>query len=140
MTCASYLGNDISSNLLWGSHIDRVVNSTNKTLRFVKRNIKTKMLHVRESAYNTLVKPQFVYAVAVSDPHNKDKIQQIQKVQQWTACLTTCNSDLRASILNMLRTSGWTSVEQRRADAQLCLFYKIVNNMVTVPFIDYQIH
>ena len=47
VTCARYLGVDISSNLSWGSHIDRIT-GTAHTLGFVKRNIKTKMPDVRE--------------------------------------------------------------------------------------------
>ena len=46
----NYLEVDISSNLSWGSNIDRVVNSASKTIGFVKRNIKTKMPGVREAA------------------------------------------------------------------------------------------
>ena len=37
----------------------------------------------------------------------------------------------------MLETLGWRILEQRRADSRLCLFYKIVNNMVAVPLPDY---
>ncbi|MEW8546483.1 MAG: reverse transcriptase family protein, partial [Candidatus Thiodiazotropha sp.] len=69
VTCAKYLGVDISSDLSWGSHIDRVTNSANRTLGFIKRNIKTKMPRVREMAYNTLVRPQLEYAAVVWDPH-----------------------------------------------------------------------
>ena len=58
VTCATYLGVDISSNLSWGSHIDRITGTANKTLGFIKRNIRTKMSGVREAAYTTLVRPQ----------------------------------------------------------------------------------
>ena len=48
VSCAKCLGVDVSSNLSLGSHIDRIAN---KTLGFVKRNIKTKMPAVRGSLY-----------------------------------------------------------------------------------------
>ena len=73
VTCARYLGMDVSSNLSWGSHIDRITGTAHKTLGFVKRNIKTKMSGVREAAYTTLVRPQLEYAAAIWDPHHKDK-------------------------------------------------------------------
>ena len=79
VTCAKYLWVDISSNLSWGSHIDRITGTAHKTLGFVKRNIKTKMSGVREAAYNTLVRPQLEYAAATWDPHHKDKTSQIEK-------------------------------------------------------------
>ena len=42
VSCAKYLGVDITSNLSWGSHVDRITNSANKTLSFIKRNVRTK--------------------------------------------------------------------------------------------------
>ena len=40
VTCARYFGVDDSSNLSWGSHIDRITDTAHETLGFVKRNIK----------------------------------------------------------------------------------------------------
>ena len=68
VTCARYLGVDISSNLSWGSHIDRITGTANRTLGFVRRDIKTKMSGLREAAYTTLVRPQLEYAAAIWDP------------------------------------------------------------------------
>ena len=81
-TCAMYLGVDISSNLSWGSHIDKITGTAHKTLGFVKRNIQTKLSGVREAAYTSLFRPQLEYAEAIWDPHHKDKISQIEKVQR----------------------------------------------------------
>ena len=58
VTCARYLGVDVSSTLSWNSHIDRVVNNANRTFGYIRRNIKCQNTDVRESAYNTLVRPQ----------------------------------------------------------------------------------
>ena len=41
--CARYLEVDVSSSLTWNSHIDRVIVNANRTLKFIRRNIKTKM-------------------------------------------------------------------------------------------------
>ena len=137
VSCAKYLVVNITSNLSWGSHMDRITNSANKTLGFIKRNVGTKMSGVREASYRTLVRPQLEYAVAIWDPHNKVKTEQIEKVQRRAAHWTTCNFDRMASFSAMLETLGWRTLEQRRADSLLCLFYKIVNNMVAVPLPDY---
>ena len=51
VSCAKCLGVGVTSNLSFGSHIDRIVRIANKTLGFVKRNIKTKMPAVRGSLY-----------------------------------------------------------------------------------------
>ena len=85
VTSARYLGVDISSGLSWNSHIDRITGNANSTLGFLKRNIKTKLPKVRETAYNTLVRPKLEYASPIWDPHLKDKISQIEKVQRRAA-------------------------------------------------------
>ena len=142
VTCAKYLGVDISCSLTWNSNIDRITGSANRTLGFVRRNIKTRMSKVRETAYNTLVRPQLEYASAVWDPHNKNRISQIEQVQRRAACWTVSNFDRKASVTKIVQDLGWRTLDQRRADARLCLFlrsymvwlqylYRIIYN--TVP-------
>ena len=70
----------------WNPHVDRITGNTNRTLGFVQQNIKTKMSNVRETAYNTLVRPQLKYTSAVWDPHTKVRTSQIEQVQQRAAC------------------------------------------------------
>ena len=137
VTCARYLGVDISSGLSWRSHIDRVTGSATKTLNFVRRNIKTKHPGVREMAYSTLVRPQLEYAAAVWDPHTKGKTQQVEKVQRRAARWVSGNYERLASVSDMIATLGWRSLEQRWADAGLCLFYKIIHGLVAVTLPDY---
>ena len=48
-----------------------------------------------------------------------------------------CNFDYRSSVTAMLQELGWRTLEQRQADARLCLFYKIVYGLVAVPLSDY---
>ena len=40
VTSARYLGVDISSGLSWNSHIDRITRNANRTLGYIRRNIK----------------------------------------------------------------------------------------------------
>ena len=107
VTSAKYLGVDISSTLSWNSHIDRVVGNANRSLGFIRRNIKTKMSKVRETAYNTLVRPQLEYASAVWDPHTKERITQIEKVQRRAARWTVNNFDQQASVTKIIQELGW---------------------------------
>ena len=100
VTCARYLGVDTRSNISWTSHIDPVVGNANRSLGYIRRNIKSKNQEVRESAYNTLVRPQLEYASAVWDPHTKDHISKIEMVQRRAARWTTSNFDRRASFCN----------------------------------------
>ena len=88
VTSARYLGVDISSNLIWNTHVDRITANANRSLGYIKRNIKTKSPQIREMAYQSLVRPQFEYASAVWDPHTNDKTQKVEMVQRhavrWT--------------------------------------------------------
>ena len=137
VTSARYLGVDISSGLSWNSHIDRITRNANSTLGFLKRNIKTKHPKVRETAYNTLVCPKLEYASPIWDTHTKDKISQIGTVQHRAARWTTSNYDYRSSVTSMIGNLGWQTLEQRRSDARLCLFYRIIIRLVAVPIPDY---
>ena len=127
-----YLGVDISNGLLWNSYIDRMPSKAISTLGFIKRNIKTKNVRVKETAYNTLVRPQLEYAGPIWDPHTKQKKIQLEKVQHRAVRWTTSNYDYWSSVTAMLQSVGWRILEQRRTDARLCLFYKIVYDLVAV--------
>ena len=137
VTCARYLGVDISSDLTWNSHVDRITGNANRTLGFIRRNIKTKMPRVRETAYNTLVRPQLEYASAVWDPSTDKLIRQIDQVQRRAARWTVNNFCRQASVTEIIENLGWRTLEQRRADARLCLFYKVVHGLVAVPLPDH---
>ena len=117
-----------------------ITGSANRTLGFVRRNIKTRMSKVRETAYNTLVRPQLEYASAVWDPHNKNRISQIEQVQRRAARWTVSNFDRKASVTKIVQDLGWRTLDQRRADARLCLFFKILHGLVAVPLPDYIQH
>ena len=88
-------------------------------------------------AYSTLVRPQLKYAAAVWDPHTKGKTKQVEKVQRRAARWVSGNYERLASVSDMIATLGWRSLEQRWADAGLCLFYKILHGLVAVTLPDY---
>ena len=50
---------------------------------------------------------------------------------------TVNNFEQKASVTEMVKNLGWRTLEQRRADAGLCLFYKVVHGLVAVPLPDY---
>ena len=137
VTSARYLGVDISGSLSWNPHVDRITGNANRTLGFVRRNIKTKMSKVRETAYNSLVRPQLEYASSVWDPHTKVRTSKIEQVKRKAARWTVSSYGWQASATQIVQDLGWRTLEQRRADARLCLFYKVVHGLVGVPLPDY---
>ena len=97
----------------------------------------SKQTKVRETAYNTFVRPQLEYAAHIWDPYTKEKTLQLEKIQRRAARWNSSNYDYRSSVTAMLGQLNWRSLEQRRAEACLCLFYKMVNGIVAEPLPDY---
>ena len=92
---------------------------------------------MRETAYNTLVRPQLEYAAPIWDPYTKEKTLQLEKIQRRAAHYTTSNYNYRSSVTSMLDQLSWRTLEQRQTDARLCLFYKMVHGIVAEPLPDY---
>ena len=101
---------DISSSLSWNPRVDRITGNANRTLGFVRRNIKTKMSKVREKAYNTLVRPQLEYASSVWDPNTKVRTSQLDQVQRRAARWTASNYDWQASATQIVQDLGCPSL------------------------------
>ena len=60
--------------------------------------------------------------------HNSDKVE---KVQRQAARFVKSRYSRYSSVSDML---GWPPLSQRRQDARLILFYKIINGLAQVPF------
>ena len=82
---AKYLGMNIGADLSWNSHISKITSTANRTLGFVKRNVKTKNKEIKTLAYNSLVRPQVEYASSVWSPYTKENIEKIEMVQRRAA-------------------------------------------------------
>ena len=67
---APYLVVTISSNLTWNHHIKTTAAKANKTLGFVKRNLKGASKKAKILAYQTLVQPKLEYCSTVWAPHH----------------------------------------------------------------------
>ena len=61
-------GVSIARDLNWNDHISSITAKANRTLGFVKRNVRTNNEKVKELAYKTLVRPQVEYASPVWSP------------------------------------------------------------------------
>ena len=65
VSSAKYLGVDISSDLSWDTHINRISKKANNTFGFLRRNIKIHPESLKSSAYKVLVRPQLEYCSTV---------------------------------------------------------------------------
>ena len=93
--------------------------------------------NVKQSAYNTLVRPHVEYASSAWNPHTRCNIDKIEAVQRQAARFTLNfyqygpDAGLTSKIADDLK---WLPLQHRRALTDLTNFYKIRNNLVNVGF------
>ena len=85
VSSAKYLGIDISSDLSWDTHINRISKKSNNTLRFLRRNIKIHSESLKSSAYKVLVRLQLEYCSTVWCPFTDSNISKLEAVQRRAA-------------------------------------------------------
>ena len=86
-----HLGVDISCNLNFKQHINRITENANKSRGFFKRNIRTKNPGVHEAAYQTLLRPQVEYASTTQSPYTNQDIKKAEMVQRMAISWTMKN-------------------------------------------------
>ena len=134
VTGSKYLGVEISSNLLFNSHIQNITTSASRSLGVLKRNIRSKIPELREMTYKTLVRPLVEYSSSVWSRYTKSNIARLEMVRRRAAAGLLVNTP------QMLQSLGWRSLEQRRSDSRLCLFYKIIYGLVAIDMPPYVVH
>ena len=65
VTQAKYLGVTITNDLNWKQHVENINKSTNKALRFLRRNLRINSVKAKEQAYLTYVRPILKYSCTV---------------------------------------------------------------------------
>ena len=129
-----YLGVTIRDDLKWTSHINKIVGKANKSLGFIRRNVKTTNRDTKVSAFNTLVRPHVEYACAAWDPYNKCDIDLVQSIQRRGARYTCNRYHNMSSPTQMLKSLEWETLASRRIKLKLCLFFKIHHGITDVTF------
>ena len=72
---------------------------------------------------------------------NPDRyIGKIEMVQRKAARWTLDNFHTQASVTEMLTQLGWRSLEQRRNDSRLYLFYKVIHGLLAIDLSPYVEH
>ena len=74
------------------------------------------------------------YGVTVWDLYQKYNSDKIERVQCRVARFVKSRYSRYSSVSDMLDVLGWTPLSQRRQEARLILFYKIINGLAQVPF------
>jgi hypothetical protein len=127
-----YLGVNIQDDLRWGPHVNAITNKANKTLGFLRRNLKIGNKKTKETAYKTLVRPVLEYAASVWDPYTATEIQAIEKIQRRAARWVSNRHRQTSCVDSIIDSLGWPSLEDRRRRARLETFYKYHHGLITI--------
>ena len=133
VTSAKYLGVTVQSNLKWDTHINNITANGNKTLGFLKRNLKISNQQVKTQAYQALVRPKLEYSCSVWDPHTSESIHKLEMVQRRAARYVCNRYHNTSSVTDMLNTLNIPPLSQRRLRTRLIMMYKITYHLVAIP-------
>ena len=87
VSSAKYLGVNLTNDLNWSNHVQQVSSSANRSLGFLKRNIRSKNPGIRQTAYKALVRPVLEYSSPVWSPHTQQNINKLEMTQRRAAIL-----------------------------------------------------
>jgi hypothetical protein len=93
---SKYLGVTLTSKLSWDKHVDNVAAKGNRTLGFIRRNLKDYTRTAKETSYTAIVRPTIEYAATVWDPTSQSKIKALENIQRRGApgCVTNMITSL----------------------------------------------
>ena len=138
---AKYLGVIIDSKLQWKHQIRAVRKKANYTLAFLKRNLYSCTQPIKEKCYKTLVKPILEYGSCVWDPHLKNQINDLEKVQKNAARFVTGDYTFIKGRTDVnMKQLGWIPLREQRARNKTTTFFKGVNKSIDIPISQYQLN
>lgn len=135
-----YLGVTIQQNMNWDGHVNAVYNKANKTLGFLRRNLKISSRTIKDRAYKAFVRPVLEYASSVWDPSAQKFVDKLESIQRRAARFVMNNYERTSSVTDMLHTLGWQSLEQRRKISRLSMMFKVKNDLAHCPIIKSKLH
>ena len=106
-----------------------MTNKANSKLSFLRRNLKGCPEKLKQTAYFSLIRSFMEYGATVLDPYQKYNSDKVEK--QGSSKVGIRDTLVFSDMLDVL---GWTPLSQRRQEARLILFYKMINGLAQVPF------
>ena len=127
-----YLGLQISSDMKWSTHINKVARKAQSTLGFLRRNLRHCTENCRKTAYIAMVRSVMEYGSTIWDPYQKGDIIKLERIQR--KAIRFIKHDYRTReegcINKMAAELGLPTLENRRKCLRLVLLYKVVEGLV----------
>jgi hypothetical protein len=135
-----YLGVLISSDLKWGTHVNKTSKKASSILGFLRRNLRNCPPENRRTAFIALVRSTLEYACVVWDPYLQQDIDKLERVQRQAARFISHDYRSRDAgcVTKMLQQHKLPTLQSRRKQARLTTMYKVVEGLVpALPFQDF---
>jgi len=114
-TVTRYLRVNLTNNLSWNIHVDKITKKANSTLGFLHRNLRISNTSVKSNAYTSLVRPHLEYCSPVWSPYIKNLTNKVEMVQRWAAIYATNRyHNTSSATTTMLDQLDWETLEDRR--------------------------
>ena len=133
-----YLGIELSYNLSWMKHVNKITSKASKSLNMLRRNFYRFPENIKKQAYTAIVRPTMEYASSCWDPYEQGHIDKLESIQNkaarfiksdynWTSSVSTLKNDLKLQPL-----------QKRRYIARNNLFFKALRGetAIELPFVD----
>ena len=132
---SKYLGVTLTEDLSWDKHIQNTVSKGNRTVGFLRRNLRDCTPPVKASTFKIMVRPILEYASPVWDPHLQANIKALEQVQRRAARYVFNDFSTRTPgcVTKMLDDLEWEPLEVRRRHDRLSMLYRMQHNLVDIP-------
>ena len=137
---ARYLGVTIDSKLNWIEQNSSLCKKANSILGFLKRNTSKCPSYIKEKCYKTMVQPILDYGCTVWDPHHKNQIENIRKVEKNAARYVTNDySYVKGKTDTHMKQLRWKPHQEARAKKKVTTMYKGVNGLLELSIDQFQL-
>lgn len=123
-----YLGLHFTSDLSWSTHISHVISEANKSLGYIRRNLKHAPPHLRHLAFTTLVRPKLEYASSIWDPYQDYLIKNLEGVQNRATRFILSDYSFQTSVSALKNQVDLNDLVTRRRVSRLCLLHKLITH------------
>ncbi|XP_071798867.1 uncharacterized protein [Asterias amurensis] len=127
-----YLGVTITDNLSWNTQAEAVRAKASRSLGLIRRTLGKCSKEVKETAYNTLVRPQLEFATSAWNPNTNRNIRIVESVQRQAARFVMKDYHQESSVSDMLTLLGWDTLHDRRLLHQVEILYKILHGQINI--------
>lgn len=133
-----YLGVTLTNNLSWNMHIDNICSSAFRKLCFLRYKLRNSPPNVKLLSYFTFVRPKLEYASIVWDPHTKQNVKKLERIQRKAIRFVYSRFLRTDSPTDLMLANNIPSLQDRRKKSRLDFLSLLYNRKLSLdptPFL-----